>query len=311
MNDHYAIVVHGGAGALDSAFVDEQRIEGMREGIRAALTAGERELKAGGSAVDAVLASVTSLEDNPIFNAGRGSVLAADRRHYLDAGIMRGSDLACGAVASLSTVKNPILLANEIMRSRKEILIAGEHGDLIARELGIELVDNSYFTTDYRLKRLEHALQRGEMELDHGNTFDEKKGTVGAVALDRKGELISASSTGGMTAKHPGRIGDSSLVGAGLYASHSSAAISCTGVGEIILRHNLAGRVSSLISDGGRSLQEASDYMIHEILPKGSAGLIAIDRFGNVVMPFNSKGMARGMLKAGGTPQVFIGREES
>lgn len=304
----FAIAVHGGAGVLDSKKLSFDRQVAYRSGIREALESGHKILESGGSAIDAVEAAVRTLEDNPLFNAGKGAVLASDGRHYHDAAIMDGKDLSAGAVAGVQRVRNPIVLAREVMRGGSAILLAGEYADRFAEQVGVELVENTYFTTEHRMEQLRAAIVSGDVILDHNDPYRGKKGTVGAVALDRTGHVAAATSTGGMTNKHPGRVGDSPLIGSGTYAADDTCAISCTGKGEQFIRHHVAGTVASIIRYAGRSLHSAAELAMKELPPK-VGGFIGISPEGEIIMPFNSRGMLRGWLQAG-REFIGIGRED-
>ncbi|NBW40415.1 isoaspartyl peptidase/L-asparaginase [bacterium] len=306
--ENHAIVVHGGAGVLDMGTISARRQLAYRAGIREALLAGYSLLEEGGSAVDAVEAAVRSLEDNPLFNAGKGAVLAADGTHYLDAAIMDGKDLSAGAVAGVKRVRNPVVLAREVLNRGEAILLGGEAADEFAGKVGVELTDNSSFTTVHRMKQLQRAIAQGKTALDHEDLFREKKGTVGAVAIDGEGHVAAATSTGGMTNKQPGRIGDSPLIGIGTYAADDTCAISCTGNGEQFIRHHIAGSVSAIIRYSGKTLYSAAELAMKQ-LPAKAGGFIGISPEGEIVMPFNSLGMIRGWIQSG-KEFIAIGRKD-
>lgn len=295
----YVLVIHGGAGTLLKKNMTPEKEAAYLSALEVALDAGEKVLKEGGSALDAVEAAVMTMEDSPLFNAGKGAVFTHDGVNELDASIMRGEDLGCGAVAGVTRVKNPISLARNVMENSEHVFLSREGAEEFAEQMGVGLVDSSYFRTESRWKSLQKALK-----LEEGSSFlsedealiDEKFGTVGAVALDKNGHLAAATSTGGMTNKRWGRIGDSPVIGAGTYADDRTCAVSCTGHGEYFIRLHLASRVSAAMKYGEATLEEASQAIIHDELDKmgGSGGLIAVDHEGNIAMPFNTAGMYRG-----------------
>jgi beta-aspartyl-peptidase (threonine type) len=264
-------------------------------------------LEAGGSALDAVEAAVRSLEDDILFNAGRGAVFTRDATHELDASIMCGRTLDCGAVAGVPNVRNPITLARAIMERSEHVLMAGEGARRFAVEEGIELAGDEYFYSQERFEQLEVARAALRVQLDHapdeplpGQAPEDSTGTVGAVALDAAGDLAAATSTGGMTNKRVGRVGDTPIIGGGTYANNATCAVSCTGHGELIMKAVAAYDVSALMEYAGKSLAEACDIVIHRKLASehGTAGLIAVDREGNIALPFNSTGMYRAALSS-------------
>ncbi|MDA8447351.1 isoaspartyl peptidase/L-asparaginase family protein [Paracidovorax valerianellae] len=317
------IAIHGGAGTLSRAQIDAQQEWAYHGVLQDVLRAGQAVLAKGGSAGEAVCVAVQLLEDCPLFNAGHGAVFTADATHELDAALMEGATLAAGAVAGLRHVRNPILAARAVLRQGQHVLMAGEGAELLAREAGLAMVDASYFSTDARRAQLlaAQARQSGAV-LDHdgaaalaglsGRALDEdrKMGTVGAVALDSQGHLAAATSTGGMTNKRPGRVGDSPLIGAGTYADDRTAAVSCTGHGEAFIRVSAAHDICARMAYGGASLQAAADAVVHGALPAvgGTGGLIAVDRHGNVCLPFNTEGMYRGLARVGQAAESFIFR---
>jgi isoaspartyl peptidase/L-asparaginase-like protein (Ntn-hydrolase superfamily) len=267
-----------------------------RQGLERALDAGYEVLARGGASVDAVSASVVALEDDPLFNAGRGAVYNAAGKHELDASIMDGGTLRAGAVAAVSRIRNPVLAARAVMEKSPHVLLVGKGADQFARQHGLPLVRNTYFNTQERKKALRKGLQR-------------QHGTVGAVALDRRGDLAAATSTGGYTGKLPGRVGDSPLIGAGTYADNSSCAVSGTGWGEAFIRIALAHEVSARMRHRGEDVVQASKAALKSLARmKGDGGLIALDRRGNIAMPFNSGGMLRACIHADGRRVVRIYR---
>ena len=307
---HYTLAVHGGAGTIARSQTDATP---YHAGLRAALVAGQAVLAQGGSALDAVVAAVRALEDDPLFNAGRGSVYTSAAQHEMDAAVMMGSTLAAGAVAGVRTLRNPVQLARTVMDSNF-VLLSGDGAEQFARDHGFEAMPPGYFHTAHRLAQL-HQLQNAAsaaMQMDHvpdKAPLDEtrKFGTVGAVALDSAGHLASAVSTGGMTNKHPGRIGDSPLVGAGIYANDQSCAVSATGSGEYFIRACVAYDIHARMAYAGATLDAASQAALAEVgRLGGEGGVIAVDRLGNIALPYTSAGMYRGWVRAGGVAQTRI-----
>lgn len=291
---NYALAIHGGAGTITRSMMSPEKESKYREGLNNALLAGEAILKAGGSAMDAVAASVVELENNSLFNAGKGAVFTHNGTHEMDAAIMKGDTLEAGAVAGISTIANPVLLAKEVMLNSGHVFLAGQQAEEFALSKGFQSQDKSYFHDDFRFKQWQDVKDEDGYQLDHAK--DKKFGTVGAVALDASGNLAAATSTGGMTNKRWGRIGDSPIIGAGNYANNSTCAISCTGHGEFFIRAVVAYDISCLMEYKGLSLQEACELVVNDKLVKmgGEGGLIAIDKMGNICLPFNSEGMYRG-----------------
>jgi beta-aspartyl-peptidase (threonine type) len=280
-----------------------------RNALQTALRAGWDILSKGGPAVDAVEAAVVSLEDFPLFNAGRGSVFTHHGKNELDAAIMDGSQLKAGAVAFVRNVKNPVRLARLVMDKTDHVLLAGDGADLFAEEIGAELVDNTYYYTDHRWKQLEEAIAADRVQLDHADAAGKPMGTVGAVACDSSGRLAAATSTGGMTNKKFGRVGDTAIIGSGTYANEICA-VSCTGHGEFFMLgvtgHDLAARIKFK----GLSLEDAARETLQELTSTGGeGGFIAVDTEGNVVLPFNSEGMYRGWVGTDGEFNVGIYKE--
>jgi L-asparaginase / beta-aspartyl-peptidase len=279
-----------------------------REALKGHLMAGWAVLEGGGSALDAVEAAVRSLEDDILFNAGRGAVFTRDATHELDASIMCGRTLYCGAVAGVQRVRNPITLARAIMERSEHVMMMGEGARRFAEEAGIEFADDDYFYSQDRFEQLEVARAALRVQLDHApeeplpgeTTHPDSTGTVGAVALDDAGDLAAATSTGGMTNKRVGRVGDTPIIGAGTYANNATCAVSCTGHGELIMKAIAAYDVSALMEYAGRSLAEACDIVINRKLASehGTAGLIAVDRDGTIALPFNSSGMYRAAISS-------------
>jgi beta-aspartyl-peptidase (threonine type) len=293
----YAIAVHGGAGTLPPAELTPDKQRAFRDSLESALRAGFGSLEHGGSSVDAVEAAVKALEDDPLFNAGRGAVIAANGLHELDASIMDGRGLRAGSVTGVRSVRNPIELARLVMDRSPYVMLAGPGAEEFALEQGLEPVPNSYFATERRRLELEGMLRGGQ---DAGR--EALLGTVGAVALDAEGNLAAATSTGGMTGKKWGRIGDSPIIGAGTYAANDCCAVSATGHGEFFIRAAVAHEIASLMRYRGMDVREAADEVVMTQLVKlgGSGGVIAIGRDGTIAMPFNSPGMLRGAIDARG-----------
>ncbi|MBP7168564.1 MAG: isoaspartyl peptidase/L-asparaginase [Bacteroidia bacterium] len=301
MNQSYGLAIHGGAGTITRALLTSEKEKNYNAALAAALNAGEAVLKNGGSAMDAVITSVMSLEDCPLFNAGRGAVFTAEGTHEMDASLMTGHNLDAGAVAGVAGVRNPVLLAREIMLHSDHVLLAGKGAEQFAKERGLKFEDHQYFHDEYRWQQLQEAIREGKVQLDHTETENKKFGTVGAVARDKNGNLAAATSTGGMTNKKFNRIGDSPVIGAGTYANNATCAISCTGHGEFFLRAVVAYDISCLMEYKGCSLEEACRIVVMDKLVKigGEGGLIAIDHAGNICLPFNSEGMYRGSVSEG------------
>jgi len=316
--DKFCLAVHGGAGTiLKSRMTQEKEIE-YRTALETALKIGNDVLYKNGSALDAVEAAVISMEDNPLFNAGKGSVFTNSGTHKMDASIMNGQDLKAGCVASVSNIKNPIRLARKIMETSGFVMLSGKGAEEFAKTAGLELESNDYFYTEFRYLQYINALKKNDVQLDHSvineesDDEDKKFGTVGAVALDRKGNLAAATSTGGMTNVKFGRIGDSPVIGAGTYANNNTCAVSCTGDGEYFLRSVLAYDVSALMEYKNISLMEACKNVIHKKLSSigGSGGLIAVDKFGNLSLMFNTEGMYRGYIDINGKMGISIYKED-
>lgn len=308
------IAIHGGAGAITRSALTPERERQYVAALSAIVDSGQKMLAAGASALDTVTEAVRLLEECPLFNAGIGSVFTRDATHELDACVMDGNRLQAGAVAGVKHVRNPVLAARLVLEQSPHVLLIGEGAEAFVVSHGMERVENHLFSTTERLLQLQQAQADNEIVLDHrAAPLDErhKMGTVGAVALDLAGNLAAATSTGGVTNKLPGRVGDSPLPGAGCYANNASVAVSCTGTGEVFMRTLAAYDIAALMEYGNLSLYEACERVVMEKLPAlgGSGGLIAIDREGNVVLPFNSEGMYRAWCYAGDTPTIGIYRE--
>jgi beta-aspartyl-peptidase (threonine type) len=304
MAGRWKLVIHGGAGAMRPAHGDPDHEERARRGLRDALDAGSAILAGGGSAVDAVEAAVRMLEDDPSFNAGRGSVLTAGGRVELDAAIMDGRDRRAGAVAGVRTTRAPISLARVLMARGPHVFLSYDGADRLAREAGLEQVDNSWFVTVERRRQLDELMAKG------GFDAEVKYGTVGAVAVDEAGHVAAATSTGGLTAKQWGRIGDSPLIGAGTYADDRSAAVSATGSGEYFIRAVAGHQLGERVRLAGEGLQEALDAVLEDIRELGgTGGLIAVAPSGEAAWGFTTRAMYRGIADAG-TRKVAIYADE-
>lgn len=328
----WSLAIHGGAGVISKDMPEETRA-GYFQSLERALAAGRDHLDAGGSALDAVEKVVLMLEDDPRFNAGKGAVFTHEGTHELDAAIMDGRDRSCGAVAGLTTVKNPILVARAVMEESPHVFMVGEGAEAFADGMGdrVERVESSWFDTDHRYEALQRALEAEgaagmeeevpDSELDErksreeeGNLYvrtggilgDEKMGTVGAVARDRDGNLAAATSTGGLTNKRFGRVGDVPVIGAGTWADNATCAVSATGHGEQFIRNTVAVRISTLMAYRGLSLQEAAEEVIHRVLEPGDGGVIAVGANGDIALVFNSPGMFRGAADSAGRFDVAI-----
>lgn len=310
MKSSYAIAIHGGAGTILKSAMTDDKEAAYTSVLNQALTAAENLLKKSGSAIDAVEKAVTILEDSDLFNAGRGAVFTHASTHELDASIMDGRDRKAGAVAGVKRIKNPISLCRTIMDQSEHVFLMAEGAEAFAEEHGIELVDPAYFSTEFRKAQLLSIRDSGKTQLDHSVEDLKKFGTVGAVALDLHGNLAAATSTGGITNKRYGRIGDTPVIGAGTYAENGVCAISSTGYGEYYLRCVAAYEVAALMKYGGLGLEEATKKVIHEIIPKmgGDGGLIGVDSCGNIATPFNTEGMYRAWAKSGQKAVIEIYR---
>lgn len=313
MKENYAIVVHGGAGTITPDKMNPEIEAGYRNALQEAVSAGYESLEKGGTAIEAVEAATIAIENNPHFNAGRGSVFTHEGKIEMDASIMDGKTLLAGAVSGIKNVKNPITLARTVMEKSEHVFLCGKGAEEFAKFHNLEFAPDEYFFTHHRHNQLLMVRDSNKSVLDHISPFhDEKKfGTGGAVALDKYGNIAAATSTGGMTNKMFGRIGDSPIIGAGTYANNNTCAISCTGHGEYFIRAVVAYDVSCLMEYKKMSLEEACTWVVYEKLlaMSGEGGLIAIDTQGNISTPFNSAGMYRGFRKAGMEPVIGIYRE--
>lgn len=314
--EKYVLVIHGGAGTILKSQMTPEKEQAYKQALSEALTAGYKLLQAGKPSLDAVEAAVRILEDSPLFNAGKGAVFTHDGRNELDAAIMDGATLKAGAIAGVTRIKNPISTARAVLEKSEHVMMVGSGAEEFAKESGQELVDPSYFKTPARWKALQDILREDSIAAAKGEKTgnllgtknkDHKFGTVGAVALDRKGNLAAATSTGGMTNKKYGRVGDAPIIGAGTYAN-AQVGISCTGWGEFFIRSVVGHEVAALMAYKGLSVQDASHELIYKRVPQlgGDGGLIALDRNGQVAMPFNTEGMYRGTITQDGKIDVFI-----
>ncbi len=312
----FAIAIHGGAGAISQAKMTPEKRQKYQRKLNEAVNAGYQLLAQGKSSQQAVIAAIQVLESSPLFNAGVGAVYTFDEEHELDASIMNGKTLNAGAVSGVKTVKSPIALAEKVMEASVHVMLSGEGAQEFAKKQQMEMVDNHYFDSEPRYQSLlkakkillEKEKQLNDFQAAHQTLPAEYKvGTVGAVALDKHGDLAAGTSTGGMTAKRYGRIGDAPIIGAGTYANNASCAVSATGHGEYFIRYHVAADICSRMQYQGISLVEAADTVINDVLVKagGVGGVIAIDRKGHITMPFNSKGMYRASKSSNG--ESFIG----
>ena len=319
--ERWGLVIHGGAGAIRREDLSPGREAAYRAGLTRALMAGHAVLARGGTSLDAVEAAINVLEDDSLFNAGKGAVLTADGRAELDAAIMDGATLKAGAVAGLHRVRNPIDLARAVMDHSPHVMMIGDGAEVFARERGITMVEPDYFVTAARRRswermRMQDSLRADSLRRARGAVLysvpDERKfGTVGAVALDRAGNLAAGTSTGGMMMKRYGRVGDVPIIGAGTYANNRSCAVSATGHGEFFIRNTVAHSICALVEYAGMPLAAAADSIVMRqlVAQRGEGGIIAMDRQGNWTMPFNSSGMYRGRVGADGRPEVAIFRD--
>jgi beta-aspartyl-peptidase (threonine type) len=317
-----ALVIHGGAGTITRKNMSEDMEQAYREVLKEALETGYAILDNGGSAAEAVIAAVMVMEDSPLFNAGKGSVFTNEGKNEMDAAIMEGEYRNAGAVAGITTIKNPVKAAFEVMDNSPHVLMAGKGAEKFAAERHLEIVDPSYFFEEKRYQQLQRIIDTERQQLDHSHLSeleedpffkDRKFGTVGAVALDKQGNVAAATSTGGMTNKRYGRVGDVPIIGAGTYADNRTCAVSATGHGEYFIRNVVAHEIASQIKYANKSLKEAAHHVIMEQMVDfgGSGGVICIDREGNISMPFNSSGMYRGYIREKGNPKTFIYNDET
>ncbi len=313
------LVIHGGAGTLTRAKLKKNREQAYTEVLEQSLTAGYSVLTAGGSSIDAVIAAIVVMEDSPLFNAGKGAVFSNAGRIELDASIMEGYTLMAGSVAGVATIRNPIRAAHAVMTQSEHVMLIGQGAEAFAAEKGLEIVDPSYFHTQFRWDQLQKAIAQERLLRDHDalsdepptadrpEKIDQKRGTVGAVALDTHGDLAAGTSTGGITNKRFGRVGDSPIIGAGTYADNRSVAVSATGSGEMFIRTCAAFNTAAQVRLLRSSLIEAADNTLKEVAAiAGDGGLIVLDAKGNYAMRFNTKGMFRGTIGSDGIARVEI-----
>ncbi len=306
----YAMVVHGGAGTILKKNMTPEKEKAYLDELNKALNIGEAILKKGGTSMDAVEQTIISMENSPLFNAGKGAVFTNAGKNEMDASFMEGRDLQAGAVGGVTNIKNPILAARAVMEKSPHVLLTGKGAEIFAANHGIETVDSKYFYTERRWKSLQNIKaeeakpKAKQKEIDP----DKKHGTVGCVALDKNGNIAAGTSTGGMTNKRWNRLGDSPIIGAGTYANNATCGVSCTGHGEYFIRYAVAHDISAMMEYKGASVEDASDYVINQKLVKagGDGGAVCLDKHGNVAMPFNSAGMYRGYVKSSGEREVLI-----
>ncbi len=306
-----AIAIHGGAGTITRENMSNEQERLYREALEQSVLAGYKVLEQGGSSLDAVAVSIRMMEDSALFNAGHGAVFTWDETHELDASIMDGKTRNAGAVAGVRQVKNPVDAARAVMENSVHVMLSGEGADAFAKAQGLSLVENSYFSTERRREALKRAKQT-LTHSDHAHLWQQqptyKMGTVGAVALDKDGNLAAATSTGGMTAKRWGRVGDAPIIGAGTFADNQSCAVSATGHGEYFIRYQVASDICARVAYQQKTIDQAGNEVIHGVLSPdaGEGGVIIIDRKGNIAMPFNSKGMYRASVDVNGKVNVEI-----
>jgi len=307
------LLIHGGAGAIERERMSPALEAEHVQALAAALAAGHAVLAGGGSSVDAVIAAIVVMEDSPLFNAGKGAVFSHEGRNELDASVMDGATRAAGAVAGVSVIRNPIRAAAAVMRHSPHVLLVGSGAEAFAREQGLDIVDASYFRTEERWRQLQKAIGAQRLLRDHdpapagADGTDDRHGTVGAVALDSRGNLAAGTSTGGLTNKRYGRIGDSPIIGAGTWADNRSVAVSSTGSGEMFIRSAAAHSVAARVQLAGRSPAQAADETLAEVAAiGGDGGLIVLDAKGDYAMRFNSRGMYRGTVGPDGVTWIGI-----
>ncbi len=309
-----AFAIHGGAGTITKANLSEEKEQKIRKTLDSALMAGYEKLQQGKSSVEAVRSALVILENSPLFNAGIGAVYTFNGEHELDSSIMDGQTLQAGAVAGVKRIKNPIELAIEVMNYSKHVMLTGVGAEEFAASRGIKLTDNRMFDTQFRFKSWQKAKHSFEQDKQAflAKWPDAKYGTVGAVALDKLGNLAAGTSTGGMTLKQFGRVGDSPIIGAGTYANNDSCAVSATGHGEFFIRYNVAADICARVKYNGQSIKSASEAVIHDVLKPvgGTGGVIVVDTKGNVSLPFNTKGMYRASIDHSGQKNIAIYKKQ-
>lgn len=305
---NFTIAIHGGAGTLVRGLMTRELEEQYKSALEMARNKGFELLREGGTSINAVEIAVKNLEDTPLFNAGKGSVFTAEGTHEMDAAIMDGKTLNAGAVSLVTGIKNPVSLARDVMDNSYHVFLAGQGAMQFAKERGYDLEDDVYFYDEVRYKQWQGIKDSDDFQLDHSVKKDGKFGTVGAVACDQLGNIAAATSTGGMTNKKWGRVGDSPIIGAGNYANNNTCAVSCTGSGEYFIRGVVAYDVSCLMEYKGMTLQDAANEVIYNRITKinGDGGLIAVDANGNIAMPFNTEGMYRAFATSQGKQDIAI-----
>ncbi|MDE3272716.1 isoaspartyl peptidase/L-asparaginase family protein [Pseudoalteromonas sp. G4] len=313
----FSIAIHGGAGTIDKSKFTPEKEAAYRAKLQEAVEAGYKVLENGGESLTAVTTAINILENSPFFNAGIGAVYTYDGHHELDASIMDGRDRQAGAVAGVKHIKNPIDLARLVMEQSVHVMLSGEGAEQFAKKNGMELVNNSIFDTEHRFEALERAkkkLNKTENYQANHRALPEqyKMGTVGAVALDKHGNLAAGTSTGGMTAKRFGRIGDSPVIGAGTFADNRSCAVSATGHGEYFIRYSVASDICARVLYQGKTIKQAGAEVIHDVLKPigGTGGVIIVDNKGNISLPFNTKGMYRASKMANQPTYVAIFKDD-
>lgn len=314
--EKFAIVIHGGAGTILRKNMSPEMEAQYKATLEEAIKVGHEILRNGGSSLDAVEKTINIMENSPLFNAGKGAVFTNEGKNELDASIMDGKTLKAGAIAGVTTVKNPINLARAVMEKSEHVMLVREGAEFFAKENGLELVNPAYFYTENRYQSLLKAQEKDRIELDHsgGTSFydpfikDNKFGTVGCVALDKNGNLAAGTSTGGMTNKKWGRVGDAPIIGAGTYANNNTCAVSATGWGEFFIRNVVAYDISALMEYKGLSLEKAAEEVIQKKLTKlgGDGGIVAMDKDGNITMEFNTAGMYRAFIDTKGQLEIGI-----
>lgn len=304
----FSIAIHGGAGTLLKGKMTSEKEAAYKLALKTALEANYDLLEKGGTSVDAVESAVKILEDSPLFNAGKGSVFTAEGTHEMDAAIMEGKELQAGAVSLITGIKNPVSLARDVLEKSEHVFLAGQGAMEFAKSLNYDIIKSQYFYDGFRYRQWQEIKDTDSFQLDHSDKKDSKFGTVGAVALDIHGNLAAATSTGGMTNKKWGRVGDSPMIGAGNYANNKTCAVSCTGSGEFFIRGVVAYDVSCLMEYKGMSLEEAASEVIQKRILEigGDGGLIAVDTKGNIAMPFNTEGMYRASWNSEGEKIIAI-----
>jgi beta-aspartyl-peptidase (threonine type) len=306
------LAIHGGAGTILKSQMTDEKEQAYKQALQESLLTGYQVLASGGTSTEAVVAAIRCMEDSPLFNAGKGAVFTHDKTHELDASLMEGRTHKAGAIAGVSTIKNPIVAAKHVMENSEHVLLAGKGAENFAQKQGLDIVNPEYFDTDFRYQQLLSIIDSETTQLDHSDKAQEngekKFGTVGAVALDQYGNLAAGTSTGGMTNKRYGRVGDTPIIGAGTYADNATCAVSATGHGEFFIRYAVAYDIVALIRYQQLSVKDAAQKVIDKLadIEPDTGGVIALDAQGNVTMPFNTEGMYRGYMQEGGQPQVFI-----